>query len=120
MKISNHLGLKPGKIQNLVAALLCAAVGMLFISIGLGGHYGISYEIIPQMLDILVFTPVYLSGTGLGIVFLVSSVFFVREAFSGGIFSPGTEGWPEGSKFCIFLVILWILVYVLMNSSEFF
>jgi len=99
------------RISNLVSALLCAATGMLFISIGLKHPLIGSYEIIPFFMQVLVYEPLTLAGLGIGFVFLVSAIFFIRNAFEGDFFLTGSHDWPTGSKFCVFLLILWIIMY---------
>jgi len=113
MADEEFIGIRKEKIRDLVSALLCAAVGTLFVNIGLKKYYILSYDPIYQVTHILFFDPLVLASIGFGFVFLVSAVFFIRNAFIGDFFVPGTPEWPIGSKFCIFLVLLWIFVHLI-------
>lgn len=113
MADEGFLGIKKENFGNLLSALSCAAVGTLFVSIGLQKYYVRSYDLVYQIPYLLVFNPLELVSLGFGFVFLVSAIFFIRNAFVGDFFVSGDKEWPIGSKFCIFLILLWIFVHVI-------
>ncbi|MDD1702325.1 MAG: hypothetical protein LUQ31_05035 [Methanoregula sp.] len=118
MTDKDFLGIQKEKITPLISALLCAAVGSLFVSIGLQNtglqRYYLSWDNpLYQIVHILIFEPFVLVSLGVGFVFLVSAIFFLRNAFEGEFFVVGNADWPTGSKFCIFLVVLWIAIHAI-------
>lgn len=99
-------GVPAKKMVNLLASLLCAAVGMAFFGFGLNG--GISdYGIILR-----IFSPLKFSMIGIGFVFLVISVFLVREAFRDGFFNP-ESAWEDGVRFCEANILIWLVLFCL-------
>ena len=63
MADQEFIGIRKEKISDLVSALLCAAVGMLFVNIGLKKYYIMSYDPIYQVTHILFFDPLVLAST---------------------------------------------------------
>lgn len=99
-------GVPARKMVNLLTSLLCAAVGMLLLGFGLNGgivEFGMFFRIL---------SPVQYSLIGIGFVFLVTSVFFVREAFRGGFFDPEST-WEDGVRFCEANILIWLLLFCL-------
>jgi len=92
------------KLLNLVAGLASAAVGMMLVNLGLTAIF--------QTSDFLLASnkPLMYSCLGFGLVFLVTSVFFIRDAFREGFFKSTTR-WPDGFTFCTAMVLLWGILY---------
>lgn len=66
------------RLRNFILALFCAGTGMLFINLGLQAlatgspYWWISFFNV---------NPVYYISIGIGMVFILTSIFFVKECF---------------------------------------
>ncbi|WP_048149779.1 hypothetical protein [Methanolacinia paynteri] len=99
-------GVPAKKMVNLLASLVCGAVGAVFLGFGLNERileYGIFFRIV---------SPLQLSLIGIGFVFLVVAVFLVREAFRDGFFDP-ESAWEDGIRFCEANILIWLVLFCL-------
>ena len=101
-------GIPDQKLMNILAALACAAVGMMFINLGLNSVVLTS----GRSWFIGGLSPVQYSFMGFGFVFLGVSVFFIHEAFKNGFFNPDSI-MKDGKRFCLALLLLWLVLYCL-------
>ena len=92
------IGVPRQKFGELLASLICAAVGMIFINLGLIG-------------GIAIFPPVKYSFAGFGIVFLVVSIFFIYDVFRGGFFNP-ESAWEDAMRFNKVIGLLWLILFI--------
>lgn len=104
----SFFGIPAEKLVNLLASLACAAVGMIFINMSLNSFIlGTG-----RNLFMMGASPVQYSFIGFGFVFLIMSILFIYEAFKGGFFNSKSL-WKDGFFFCLFMVLIWLLVYCL-------
>jgi hypothetical protein len=101
-------GIPDQKLMNILAALGCAAVGMVFINLGLNS---VVLAFIRSWLSEGL-SPLQYSFMGFGFVFLVISAFFIHEAFKNGFFNSDSL-MKDGKRFCLSLILLWLLLYCL-------
>jgi uncharacterized membrane-anchored protein len=99
-------GVPARKMVNLLASLVCAAIGAMLLGFGLNENI-FEYAFFFRMISLI-----QLSLTGLGFVFLVISVFLVREAFKDGFFNP-ESAWEDGVRFCEMNILIWLVLFCL-------
>lgn len=100
------IGIPAKKMVNLLAALLCAAICLMFIYLSLNN------SILKSGHAFFIGGVTFLQYTviGVGFVFLVVSVFFIREAFRDGFFTPESM-WEDGMIFCKAMILLWLILF---------
>ena len=103
--VKKILGVPASKMVNLLASLLCAVVGMVSLGLGLNDR-------LPEYGIIWFLSPLRYSLLGIGFVFLIVSLFLVREAFREGFFDPEST-WEDGIRFCKANILLWLILFCL-------
>ncbi|ABE52640.1 hypothetical protein [Methanococcoides burtonii] len=66
------------KTTSFISALVCASLGMLFVNFG-ANEMGVSSQ--HWWIPLFHVEPIYYMSIGIGGVFIVTAIFFVRECF---------------------------------------